>query len=328
MSSRQTNLALLGLAFLAVVSGFAAFGVGTNTGQWVVVAHGILGLSLLVLSPWKSVIARRGLGKEKSGRGISLALAVMVLATLVSGLVLVSGFAERLGPLTMTQIHVGSGLTSLLLVGVHYAQRPVRPRAADVSRRNAIRSVGILGSGGLLYLMAEGAWQLTDAPGATRRFTGSHEIVEASRIPATQWLNDRVQHLDHSRHRVTVGGREFTVPALAEPADSFDAILDCTGGWYSRQHWSGTRLDRLLAVDEAESIVVVSVTGYWRRFPMAHAPRLLLATHLAGDPLPDGNGGPVRLVAPDRRGYWWVKWVSRVEVDHLPTWWQPPLPLA
>lgn len=328
MASRQTNLALLGLTVLAVVSGFAGFGVGTISGRWVVIAHGVLGLSLLVLAPWKSMIAKRGMAKERSGRALSLALAGAVLATIVSGLLLVSGWADRLGGLTMTQIHVGSGLLSLALVVVHYAQRPVRPRATDASRRNAIRSAGVLGAGGLLYLGTEGAWQLTQAPGAVRRFTGSHEIPEASRIPATQWLNDRVQHLDPSSHEVLVQGRPFTVAELVEAADELEATLDCTGGWYSRQSWAGTRLDRLLTATDAESIVVRSVTGYWRRFPVAHARQLLLATHVAGDPLPDGNGGPVRLVAPNRRGYWWVKWVSAVDVDRLPSWWQPPLPLA
>jgi DMSO/TMAO reductase YedYZ molybdopterin-dependent catalytic subunit len=34
-----------------------------------------------------------------------------------------------------------------------------------------------------------------------------------------------------------------------------------------------------------------------------------------------------RLVAPDRRGFWWVKWVVAIEVDDLPDWWQSPFPL-
>ena len=71
-----------------------------------------------------------------------------------------------------------------------------------------------------------------------------------------------------------------------------------------------------------------SVTGYWRRFPLEDAPNLLLATHLGGKPLTSGHGAPVRLVAPGRRGFWWVKWVSSVEVDNTPPWWQPPLPLT
>lgn len=106
------------------------------------------------------------------------------------------------------------------------------------------------------------------------------------------------------------------------------ATLDCTGGWHATRNWSGARLDRLIGDVAGESLIVHSVTGYWRRFPLSQAADLWLATHLDGDRLPDGNGAPVRLVAPGRRGFWWVKWVDRVEVDDLPPWWQPPLPIA
>ena len=89
------------------------------------------------------------------------------------------------------------------------------------------------------------------------------------------------------------------------------------------------RMDRLVTTlpAGARSIDVVSVTGYRRRFPLQDLDRLLLATHAAGRPLSDGHGGPVRLVAPDRRGFWWVKWVVRVEPTSLPWWVQPPFPL-
>jgi DMSO/TMAO reductase YedYZ molybdopterin-dependent catalytic subunit len=35
----------------------------------------------------------------------------------------------------------------------------------------------------------------------------------------------------------------------------------------------------------------------------------------------------VRLVAPGRRGFWWVKWVRRIEVVDEPWWLQSPFPL-
>ncbi|HEV2028853.1 MAG TPA: molybdopterin-dependent oxidoreductase [Candidatus Dormibacteraeota bacterium] len=54
---------------------------------------------------------------------------------------------------------------------------------------------------------------------------------------------------------------------------------------------------------------------------------LLLATRVGGLPLDRGHGFPARLVVPDGRGFWWVKWVSAIEVDDVPTWWQPPFPL-
>jgi DMSO/TMAO reductase YedYZ molybdopterin-dependent catalytic subunit len=72
---------------------------------------------------------------------------------------------------------------------------------------------------------------------------------------------------------------------------------------------------------------VRSVTGYTRRFPPEDAAALLLATHVGGAPLSPGHGAPVRLVAPGRRGFWWVKWVEHVSVEPQAWWWQSPFPL-
>ena len=82
--------------------------------------------------------------------------------------------------------------------------------------------------------------------------------------------------------------------------------------------------DRLAA---ATSIVVTSVTGYRRRFPVRDAEALWLATGFQGRPLTAGTGAPVRLVAPNRRGFWWVKWVASVELSDAPSYAQSPFPL-
>jgi DMSO/TMAO reductase YedYZ molybdopterin-dependent catalytic subunit len=75
------------------------------------------------------------------------------------------------------------------------------------------------------------------------------------------------------------------------------------------------------------SVNVRSITGYSRRFAFDEASGLLLATRLDGSPLDAGHGFPVRLVVPGRRGFAWVKWVGTVDVEDLPSWWQPPFPL-
>ena len=60
------------------------------------------------------------------------------------------------------------------------------------------------------------------------------------------------------------------------------------------------------------------MTGYRRRFPADEAGSLWLATAYQGVPLLPAYGAPVRLVAPQRRGFWWVKWVASVELSDLP----------
>lgn len=328
MAGRRTNLALLWASVLALISGVAAFLVGTRPGRWVIVAHGVFALAIVVLIPWKTVIAARGLGRQRGGRGASVGLTFATVATLLTGVLLVSGEVDAVGPFTTMQLHVAFGLLTVSLTLMHTLQRPVPHRPSDISRRNALRTGAILASAGGLWLLVEGVLEFTSLRGAERRFTGSHEITDPEDVPYTQWINDSIQHLDPASHEVTIDGVPHPVSLIANGDDIVTATLDCTGGWYTTQEFGGIRLDRLLGDASGESIVARSTTGYWRRFPIEHADRLYLVTHMAGEPLRAGNGGPVRVVAPDRRGYWWVKWVSAIEIDDRPPWWQPPLPTA
>ncbi len=330
MASRQTNLVLLVLLLAALVTGFIGFALGTDATAAVVIGHGVLSLGIILLAPWKSAIARRSIRRRGWGQGVSLTLVGLTLLALASGVAHASGLVLEIGPVTTMQVHVGSGIGAVVVALAHTIMRPVRVNRVDLSRRNLLRGGLLLGAAGIVYLALEQTWRLLDAPGANRRFTGSHEVESADPVgfPTTQWLNDQVQRLDSDSYRTTVLGRRLTAPEIAEHGDSVEATLDCTGGWHTTQVWSGTRLARLLGDVSGSSFLVRSTTGYWRRFPIEDAERLLLATHVGGEPLSDGHGAPVRLVAPGRRGFWWVKWVEEVSVDEVPWWWQPPLPLA
>jgi DMSO/TMAO reductase YedYZ molybdopterin-dependent catalytic subunit len=334
MGARRTNLALLIVLVAALATGVLAFAAGTGWGRPVVVAHGLAGLAVLVLAPWKSVVVRRGLARRSGpGRWASVAFGVLVLVAVAAGLAHATGAAARLGPVSAMQVHVAAALAAVPLLAWHAAARGgARARRTDLSRRALLRTGAVAGGAGLLLLAVEGATRLAALPGSRRRFTGSLPVTDPARIPVTQWLDDRVQVLDPAawRLRVTAAGatRDWTYAELAVFGDRVEAVLDCTGGWYARAAWEGVRLDRLLPSAARGSVVVTSATGYRRRLPLADAGGLLLATRLAGRPLSAGHGFPARLVAPGRRGFWWVKWVTAVELDPAPWWGQPPFPLT
>jgi DMSO/TMAO reductase YedYZ molybdopterin-dependent catalytic subunit len=86
-------------------------------------------------------------------------------------------------------------------------------------------------------------------------------------------------------------------------------------------------LDLIRPEAGARSVTFESVTGFSRRFGLEESRQFLLATHVAGAPLSHGHGFPVRLVAPGRRGVYWVKWLTLIHFNRSSKRWQSPLPL-
>lgn len=331
-AGRRTNLALLVLLSLSLVTGTVSYGVGAAPATTVATtAHAAVGLAVVLLVPWKRTLVRRGQRRAPhSGRGAGVALGVLVLVTVLAGLAQALVGWEPVAGLAPLQVHVAAALATVPFLVRHLVTHWQPPRRVDLDRRAAVR-VLVLGAGALGAVAAvDGVARALALPGADDRATGSTERGSGvpERMPVTQWFTDTVPP-GVGALTVVAGGRAYDVDVSAG-RDEVEAVLDCTGGWYAAQRWRGTWLDALLPADlpaDARSVDVVSVTGYRRRFPLADAAGLLLATSVAGAPLSAGHGAPRRLVAPGRRGFWWVKWVVRVEVSSAPPWLQPPFPL-
>jgi DMSO/TMAO reductase YedYZ molybdopterin-dependent catalytic subunit len=337
-AGRRTNLGLLTLLVLAGATGLLAYAVGTPGPARVVVAvHGAAGLGLLLLVPWKAVVVRRAWRLPRSARAPAAAvlLAALVVLTVASGVLHAVGLTGPWAGVSALQVHVGAAVCALVVLVEHAWGRRQRFRATDLRRRALLQAGGLGLGAAALWGGLEGALRLTGAPGARRRATGSAErgSGDPEVMPVTQWFTDEVPTGATDTVTVAAGGRTLRVPvADLGRGDRVRAVLDCTGGWYAEQEWAGVRLDRLLAsagldLPDGGSVDVVSATGYTRRLPLSDAPHLLLATAAAGTALSAGHGAPVRLVAPGRRGFWWVKWVVRVEVVDAPWWVQSPFPL-
>jgi hypothetical protein len=331
MAGRRTNLALLVLLTGALGTGFLAFALGSGWNRWAAVAHGAVALGIVILAPWKSMIARRGLRRDRPGSWASITFTAMVLVALAAGIGHSTGLLRTLGGgITAMQIHVGAALASIPFGIWHVVARGVRPRRTDLSRRTLLRSGALAAGSVAVYGAVAGLVRMTGMPGRRRRFTGSYATgsFQPDMMPVTQWLFDAVPDVDGDAWRLGVAGRPLSLEELEAMREPVRALIDCTGGWFAEQDWDGVRLTRLLtAPGDARSILVRSVTGYARRFPASDAANLWLVTRVGGEPLSPGHGFPARIVAPGRRGFWWVKWVESVGWSDTPWWWQPPFPL-
>lgn len=334
MAGRRTNLALFVLLAVAFLTGTLAFGIGTGWSRWAAIAHGATGVAIVLLTPWKSVIVQRGLTRARRGRRASIVLSGLIVVTLITGFAHSMGVAGSFGPITAMQVHVGAALLSLPVALGHIVARPTRPRRMDLTRRNLLRAGALAGGAGVAYTLVEGALRIVRLPGGDRRFTGSFETGSfvPAEMPVTQWLNDSVPVVDPDEWRLVLRAgddRTISYEELSDFDDHLTVTLDCTGGWFAEQEWRGVWLDRLLPDDaEGAGIAVTSATRYRRIFPRRDAGRLLLATQVGGAPLSPGHGFPARIVAPGRRGFWWVKWVESIEVTDRSWLLQSPFPLT
>jgi DMSO/TMAO reductase YedYZ molybdopterin-dependent catalytic subunit len=124
-----------------------------------------------------------------------------------------------------------------------------------------------------------------------------------------------------------IDGRVADLDVIAASSRPLAAWLDCTGGWRSQQRWDVVPLADLVSDGgQGRSIQVTSATGYSRLFARSAADEAFVCVGYDGQPLRRGHGAPLRLVVPGRRGPWWVKWITSIELTDRPAWLQLPFP--
>jgi DMSO/TMAO reductase YedYZ molybdopterin-dependent catalytic subunit len=158
---------------------------------------------------------------------------------------------------------------------------------------------------------------------AARRHAGRRRPA-VHRIADTTFFGEAAPPIDAATWRldVTDGGAVkatydlAAVRALGEVDQT--AILDCTSGWALETTWRGVRLATVLRAagtrPDPQAIEIRSATGWSSSLDPSELDSALIATGVGGGPLPLVNGAPCRLVAPNRRGLDWVKWVTEIRV--------------
>lgn len=329
MRARIVDWSLLTLTALGIGTGLWSFLVGDPQGRWLFVAHGALGLAILgVMAPKVRRVTPIVLARKEQRDSAIVGILTFVAALVTVGLgvwwvVMQTPIAYPNGMILHTT--AGLLLLGLCLWHLFLRFRPLKGRDLR-DRRSLLRLMAVLASGGVLWAGIEATQRAVGTAGARRRFTGSRQEVGA--FPVTMWMFDNPAVIDTQAYLLEVGGAvgkslRFDASDLAHlPQMRVIATLDCTGGWYSEEEWQGISVGELLAqaqpTSNARYVRFRSATGYRWSLPLEEAAKTLLATHVGGSPLDHGHGAPLRLVAPGRRGFQWVKWVVAVEVLDAP----------
>ena len=346
MRHKWVNLILLTLVAGELVTGAVGLMSGNSQNEIVLQIHSVLGYSIIAVLAWKTALALHSLKRPSRGRprNVAIVVSVLLLTTLSIGVVWSIGGFWAVEGITGMSLHIYAGAAILPFIAWHAWVYTARFRVGySAERREVLRFGSILAVGTAAWVVSENVIRAIPTPGADRRFTGSHErrSYEGNSFPTTSWINDKPAEIDIAQWRLKitdVDGASTSLTlldlengSLGTEFSEIEATLDCTGGWYSHQIWSGVNLQELLEAagmnPEARSCVVHSVTGYTRRYASTEFGNLMLATRVGNELLWHGHGAPLRLVAPGRRGYDWVKWVDEVRLTDSPHWLQPWLPL-
>ena len=136
-----------------------------------------------------------------------------------------------------------------------------------------------------------------------------------------------VQTIDPSSYRLVVDGlveqtASWSYAQIQDMAHEQKLVtIHCVEGWSVRALWDGIPVATLLELARpshaATTVIFHAVDGYTTSLPLAQIleRNLILADRINGITLPPANGFPFQLVAEEKWGYKWIRWVTRIELS-------------
>ncbi|MBN2102123.1 MAG: molybdopterin-dependent oxidoreductase [Candidatus Aenigmarchaeota archaeon] len=100
--------------------------------------------------------------------------------------------------------------------------------------------------------------------------------------------------------------------------------LYCVEGWSATIFWEGVLVKDLLyeafPTSEANTVIFHAYDGYTTSLPLDYIldNDIMLAYRMNNVTLPPERGYPFQLVAEDKWGYKWIKWVTKIELGNDP----------
>lgn len=163
-------------------------------------------------------------------------------------------------------------------------------------------------------------------PGEVREYKGeklsSISDIDENAIGGNQILSE-------SNYNLTITGEVnkkqlFTYNEILGKFQLYEkaVTLSCVEGWSATILWEGVLVRDLLDAAEtnqtARTVIFHAADGYTTSMPLEYFydKDILMAHKMNGLVIPPEKGFPFQLVAEDKYGYKWIKWITKIEVSN------------
>lgn len=136
------------------------------------------------------------------------------------------------------------------------------------------------------------------------------------------------QYIDIEEYELEITGlvdeeKSYTYDEVINDYQSYTKVITlyCVEGWDVTILWEGVLIRDLIneagAKPEANTVIFHAYDGYTTSLPLQYIMEndILMAYKMNDVILPPERGYPFQLVAEDKWGYKWIKWITKIELS-------------
>ncbi len=169
----------------------------------------------------------------------------------------------------------------------------------------------------------------------------SEEIKTLQKVEIREYEGERLSSIADFRENsingpqyVDIDDYELEITGLAENPISYSypevlafqrykktVELYCVEGWSANIMWEGVLARDIIneagPMEEANTVILHAYDGYTTSFPIEYLMDndIIIAYKMNNVTLPPERGYPFQLVAENKWGYKWIKWITRIELS-------------
>ncbi len=136
------------------------------------------------------------------------------------------------------------------------------------------------------------------------------------------------QYIDIEEYTLEITGlvdeeKSYTYDEVTNGHQSYKKVLTlyCVEGWDVTLLWEGVLVRDLIneagAKPGANTVILHAYDGYTTSFPLDYLMQndIIMAYRMNDITIPPERGYPFQLVAEDKWGYKWIKWITKIELS-------------